>query len=45
MKDPVCGMGVDPKHATDVSKFKGKAYYFCSSNCKQEFENDPKKFV
>ena len=45
IKDPVCGMDVDPKHATDTSKFKGKTYYFCSSNCRQEFENDPKKFA
>ena len=44
-KDPVCGMQVDPAHAAGSSEHNGKAYYFCSSHCKQKFDRDPKQFV
>jgi len=44
-KDPVCGMGVDPKTATSNSVCQGKTYYFCSPGCKKSFEQDPGKYV
>lgn len=36
--DPVCGMYVDEKHSELTSKSQGRKYYFCSTNCKIQFE-------
>jgi len=44
-KDPVCGMEVDEKKATQKTFYRGKTYYFCSATCKKEFDRDPGKFV
>jgi YHS domain-containing protein len=44
VKDPVCGMDVDPKTAPK-SEYQGHAYYFCSQGCKTSFDKDPKKYV
>jgi Cu+-exporting ATPase len=38
VKDPVCGMTIDQKDAAATSTYQGKAYYFCSSSCKEKFE-------
>ncbi len=46
--DPVCGMEVDEVRAETLgltSVFKGKTYYFCSEECKEEFDNNPEKFI
>lgn len=45
VKDPVCGMELDPKTATNKSQYKGQTYYFCSSGCKASFDKDPEKYV
>lgn len=45
MKDPVCGMEVDPKTATLKSEYQGKTYYFCSPGCKKAFDKDPQKYM
>ncbi|MBA4383935.1 MAG: YHS domain-containing protein [Anaerolinea sp.] len=44
-KDPVCGMDVDPKTATEKSEYQGKTYYFCSAGCKKSFDKDPQKYM
>jgi Cu+-exporting ATPase len=44
-KDPVCGMSVNEKKAAGSSAFGGKTYYFCSANCKTEFDKMPAKYV
>ena len=45
VRDPVCGMDVDP-HATDLhSEHEGRTYYFCSAHCKAAFDSDPDSFV
>ena len=43
--DPVCKMKVDEKKAKFKSEYQGKAYYFCSAQCKKELEENPKKYV
>jgi YHS domain-containing protein len=43
-KDPVCGMNVDEKKAAGTVSHKGKVYYFCSVNCKAQFEKAPEKY-
>ena len=44
-RDPVCGMDVDPKTAAGKSEYEGKTYYFCSQQCKQQFDQDPARYV
>ena len=43
-KDYACGM---PTSAgiSDTCHYEGKAYGFCSSECKAEFQKDPSKFL
>ncbi len=43
--DPVCGMEVDEQSASGKSIFQGQEYYFCSTGCKQTFENNPQQYV
>jgi len=42
--DPVCGMTVDPKTA-EKADYKGKTYYFCSADEKQDFVKSPEKYL
>ena len=44
-KDPVCGMEVDEKDTKERSDYMGQTYYFCSSECKDEFEENPEELV
>jgi P-type Cu+ transporter len=44
-KDPVCGMEVQPEDAADTYQFEGKTIYFCSTTCKNEFEQHPRKYA
>ena len=41
VKDPVCGMDVDPHSAAGYVEHQGRTYYFCSRNCLSQFEADP----
>ena len=43
--DPVCKMEVDEKRSKFRSEYEGRNYYFCSEECKQEFEEDPEEYV
>jgi YHS domain-containing protein len=43
--DPVCEMEVNEKDAPATSQYDGKTYYFCSHDCKQEFEEDPEEYL
>jgi YHS domain-containing protein len=45
VKDPVCGMNIDPAKARGKSEYQGKTYHFCSDSCKKKFDADPKKYV
>lgn len=45
VKDPVCGMSVDPASAKYWSSYAGKTYFFCSDTCRAKFEQNPKAFV
>jgi len=43
-KDLVCGMNIDEKKSLK-SNYKGKVFYFCSDNCKSQFDKNPGRFV
>ncbi len=45
VKDPVCGMDVDPATAAGKSEYKDRTYYFCSLGCKKDFDKDPEKYL
>jgi len=45
VKDPVCGMEIDPETAAGESEYQGKTYYFCGPGCKKAFDKDPQKYV
>lgn len=43
--DPVCAMKVEPADAAATAEHKGTTYYFCSDDCKEEFEGDPESYA
>ena len=45
MKDPVCGMDIDPNNAAATEEYKSETYYFCSAACRDKFEAEPEKYV
>ena len=45
VRDPVCGMWVDPKTAADSYAFGGQTYYFCHPHCRATFEADPDRYL
>ena len=45
VKDPVCGMQIDPATAAGQSDYQGTTYSFCSASCKQKFDQNPGLYV
>jgi len=45
VKDPVCGMMVDPRKAAGKLERAGKTYHFCSTRCAERFAKDAEKFL
>jgi Cu+-exporting ATPase len=43
--DVVCGMEVDPTDAPAETEHDGKIYYFCSTDCLEEFAEDPAAYA
>jgi YHS domain-containing protein len=43
--DPVCGTKIDDKTTEFQTQFAGRKYYFCSDECRKEFEEQPEDFV
>ena len=44
VKDPVCGMNVNPETAQHKAIVGGQPYYFCSAGCRTKFLADPVKY-
>ncbi|MGE0698078.1 MAG: heavy metal translocating P-type ATPase [Hyphomicrobiaceae bacterium] len=45
LKDPVCGMTVDPHTARHRHSHEGHPYYFCSGKCREKFVAEPAKHL
>jgi Cu+-exporting ATPase len=45
VKDPVCGMTVDPQKSAGKVAHGDETYYFCSKRCAERFEKEPEKFL
>jgi YHS domain-containing protein len=43
--DPVCGMRISRSSAGTQMDYHGHPYYFCSSDCRQRFAQDPLRYV
>jgi P-type Cu+ transporter len=44
IKDPICGMNVNPQTAAFSVHYRGQTYYFCSQMCRMMFEREPEKY-
>jgi P-type Cu+ transporter len=45
VRDPVCGMPVEPASAKHRSEHAGETYYFCSGGCRTKFEAEPARYL
>ncbi|MAQ45067.1 MAG: heavy metal translocating P-type ATPase [Confluentimicrobium sp.] len=45
VRDPVCGMDVDPAISERKIDHNGREYHFCSDRCQKTFSADPSAFV
>ena len=45
VKDPVCGMTVDPTTTIHHATHAGSGYHFCSARCEQKFVANPQAYV
>ncbi len=45
MKDPVCGMDVDPHTSQHRHTHHDHTHYFCSAHCLEKFKVDPDKYL
>jgi Cu(I)/Ag(I) efflux system membrane fusion protein len=47
-RDPVCGMNIDEVRSQaegNVRQYKGKAYFFCSPQCRDDFVKEPGRYL
>ncbi|MCE5318247.1 MAG: heavy metal translocating P-type ATPase [Parachlamydia sp.] len=45
IKDPVCGMNVDPEKASFKFDYQNQHYFFCSQKCMESFKQNPGKYL
>jgi heavy metal translocating P-type ATPase len=45
VKDPVCGMDVDPATSKHRFEHEGLTYYFCSGHCRTSFASSPGTYL
>ena len=45
VRDPVCGMSVDPATSRHRFDYRGETFHFCSAGCRTKFAADPKKYL
>ena len=45
VRDPVCGMSVDPARTPHHAEHDGRAYHFCSAGCRTKFVAGPARYL
>lgn len=45
VRDPVCGMTVEPARAAAHVEHRGETYHFCAKGCAQKFAADPERYL
>jgi YHS domain-containing protein len=43
--DPVCGMIIDDNNREFQTMYAGRKFFFCSEECRKEFEERPEEYV
>jgi P-type Cu+ transporter len=45
VRDPVCGMSVDPATSQHRFAYRGETYHFCSAGCRTKFGSNPAQYL
>jgi Cu+-exporting ATPase len=45
VRDPVCGMTVDPEAGKPTARHAGHVYHFCSASCRVKFVKEPENYL
>ena len=45
VRDPVCGMSIEPQSAFAKRDHMGQTFYFCSQSCVDQFDKDPHRYM
>ena len=45
VRDPVCGMEIEPQSAFAEREHMGQTFYFCSQSCADMFDKDPHRYM
>lgn len=45
IRDPVCGMTVDPRAGKPSLDYNGRTFYFCCDGCRKKFEAAPEDYL
>ena len=45
VRDPVCGMSVNPDASMHHTEYEGQAFHFCCAGCKTKFDADPIRYL
>ncbi len=45
VRDPVCGMEINPESASSKREHMGQTFYFCSQSCTSLFDKDPHRYA
>ena len=45
VRDPVCGMTVDPQNSKHRFEHAGRIFHFCSAGCREKFSADPAAYL
>ena len=45
VRDPVCGMAVDPAAGKPRHAHAGRVFHFCSERCREKFAADPEAYA
>ncbi|HTQ40253.1 MAG TPA: heavy metal translocating P-type ATPase [Pirellulales bacterium] len=45
VRDPVCGMLIDPARAAGKFEYQGQTYYFCNPGCLKKFQAQPDVYL
>jgi P-type Cu+ transporter len=45
VRDPVCGMTIDPAKARHRAEHAGHSYFFCGARCREKFTAEPARYV
>jgi copper-(or silver)-translocating P-type ATPase len=45
VRDPVCGMMIEPQDAVSHQEYDGQTYYFCNRSCATKFAAAPQRYL